>query len=356
MRSLRRTLAVRFSLTMLVALVLIALWAVMAGRAVLREDLLATGIGPASTATAVTRATRDLLALMTVIVVLASVTTMFGAGWLARSATHPVSEIAHQAAAIAPGVTGQRITAHAGVTEFAALVRVLNAMLERLDRGVEAHRRLLADAGHDLRTPITAMRGTLEVALRGTRTPEQYRRVLESVLEDVNHLGGMGESLLLLGRLDAGALTPRREPVALARLFADAVQRWRTRLEPRPVRIAVSPEMAVQALDPRLVALALDHLLDNITRHTPPETTVVLQARPEGTGYLLAVDDDGPGQPPDVLAQLFERFWRGDPARARGGAGLGLTLVQAVAQAHGGRAWAEASSAGGLRIGLTLPG
>lgn len=356
MRSLRRTLAARFSITMLVALVLIALWAVVAGRAVLREDLLATGIGPGATGAAIARATRDLLALMSVIVVLASVTTMFGAGWLARSATHPVSDIASQAAAIAPGVTGQRITAHAEVTEFAALVRVLNDMLERLDRGVEAHRRLLADAGHDLRTPITGMRGELEVALRGTRTPEQYRRVLESVLEDVNHLGGMSESLLLLGRLDAGAVVPRRQPVALAPLLTDAVQRWRGRLGARPVRISVTPQMAVHALDARLVGLALDHLLDNITRHTPPETTVVLQARPEGSGYLLAVDDDGPGQPPDVLAQLFERFYRGDPARTRGGAGLGLTLVQAVAQVHGGRASAVASSAGGLRIVMTLPG
>jgi hypothetical protein len=355
MRSLRRTLAVRFSLTMLVALALIALWAVVAGRVVLHENLLATGIGPGPAAAALARATTTLLILMSMTVLLATICTMFGAGWLARSATQPAVEIAEQAAAVVPGVTGQRITAHAEVTEFTALVRVLNGMLERLDLGVESQRRLLADAGHDLRTPITAMRGELEVALRAPRTADQYRDTLKSVLDEVDRLSAISESLLILGQLDAGSLRPRSAPVDLAGLVEEALRRWRGRLGDRTVTVVARTDLPPVAADARLVRVAVDQVFENLSRHTPDGTTATA-ALEAGNGQIrLAVEDNGPGQSPDVLAHLFDRFYRADPARSGHGAGLGLTLVAAVAVAHGGKAWAEPGTAGGLRVLFTLP-
>jgi len=358
MLSLRRTLAVRFSVTLFVALILIAVWAVLAGRALLLRDLDAAGVGHLASAAATRTVTRDVLWLMGTTVALATVATMFGAGWLARRATRPVAEIAEQARAVTPGVTGQRITAHADVAEFHDLVQVLNAMLARLDRGIDSQRRLVADAGHDLKTPLTAMRGQLEVALRGRRRAEEYQAVLTSVLDEVDHLTALSDSLLVLARLDANDLRPHPESIDAATLLDRVARRWTDRLGTRTIRVVVPPEGVPFRGDERLLGLALDQLFDNIRHHTPEGTSVTASAAHIGNETVLAVTDDGPGQAEETLPLLFDRFFRSDPSRSRGehaGAGLGLTLVQAVAAAHGGGARAGLGERGGFRIALHLP-
>lgn len=358
MLSLRRTLAVRFSLTMFVALVLIAGWAVLAGRALLNRDLDAAGVGQLAAAMVTRGITRDVLWLMGTTVALATVVTMFGAGWLARRATRPVAEIAEQARAVTPVVTGQRITAHADVAEFQDLVQVLNAMLARLDQGIASQRRLIADAGHDLKTPLTAMRGQIEVALRGTRSPEEYRGVLTSVLDEVEHLTALSDSLLVLARLDADELRPRLEPVDAATLLDRVARRWTERLGARTIRVHVPAEGLELRGDERLLDLALDQLFDNIRHHTPEGTSVTASAIQAEDETVLAISDDGPGQSPEALPFLFDRFFRSDASRTRSahaGAGLGLTLVQGIATAHGGTAHAAPREGGGLDITLRFP-
>jgi len=299
-------------------------------------------------------AARQVLLLMLGTVALGTVAASLGAGWLSRSATAPVSEIAEQAEAIAPGAVGQRITAHAQVEEFNRLVGVLNSMLERLDRGLLAQRRIIADVGHDLRTPLTAMQGELEVTLRNPRAPEQYQQVLHSLLEETNHLATISEALLLLARVEAGELAPRRVATDLGALAERAVAHLRQRVTDHPVTL-VPADLGSAELDPGMVELVLDHLLDNAVRHTPAGTDVRVELEGGRDEVAVTVADTGPGVPGEMLDHLFERFYRGDAARGRGGAGLGLTVAAAIVQAHGGSMRAAQGTPTGLHVTVRLP-
>lgn len=295
--------------------------------------------------------TRDVLFLMLGTVVLGTVATMFGASWLARSSVQPVVQIAGQAEGIAPGEVGQRITVHGDVEEFQRLIAILNRMLERLDRALLAERRIIRDAGHDLRTPITAIQGEIEVALRRARTPAEYQRTLTSVLADVEHLANISQAMITLARLEAGELQPERVPtdlLHLTRAVAAAHAAWI-----QDHTVTVEGDAVSAAVDPGLVRIALTQLLDNALVHTPGGTHVAFRVT-NGPAPEVIVEDDGPGVPPESLAHLFERFYRPDDARERRGAGLGLSVVAAVAHAHGGSVWAERTARGGLRVTLRL--
>ncbi len=299
---------------------------------------------------------RQVVFLMLGTVALGTVATILGGGWLSKSTVAPVAEIAAQAEGIRPGAVGQRITSHAHVEEFNRLVGVLNQMLERLDRGLLAQRRIIADVGHDLRTPITAMRGEAEVALRNPRTPEQYQRVLGSLLEEINHLGTISDTLLLLARIEAGELEPQRLPTDMRELVTGAVQRIQQRAADHPIRYdARGNGVGSAAVDVRMLSLLLDHLLDNAVRHTPADTPVTVSLAGDPGAVHLTIEDRGPGVPDVVLPHLFERFYRGDSARGRGGAGLGLTVAAAIVAAHGGAIRAERGEGTGLRVIVDLP-
>lgn len=302
-------------------------------------------------------AARQVFLLMLGTVALGTVATTLGAGWLSRSTMAPVMEIAAQAEEIAPGAVGQRITAHAQVEEFNRLVTVLNGMLARLDRGLLAQRRIIADVGHDLRTPITAMQGEVEVTLRHPRSPEQYQRVLTSILEEINHLGTISDTLLLLARIEAGELALERAATDLRDIADRAVRRVGQRVADHPITFAPPPtgQDADVRADAAMVELVLDHLLDNAVRHTPPDTPVTVTVARTGDAVEVAVADRGPGVPPEMLPHLFERFYRGDSARERGGAGLGLTVAAAIVDAHGGTITARAAEPTGLVVTVRLP-
>jgi signal transduction histidine kinase len=301
-------------------------------------------------------ANREVLFLLLGTVLLGTVASWLGAGWLAGSSVTPVEEITFQASRIGPAQTGQRITEHADVEEFAGLIAVLNGMLDRLDRAFETQRRMIADAGHDLKTPLTAMRGELEVALRGERHPDEYRAVLGSVLEEVDHLVSLSNSLVLLARLDAGALIPERIERDVAALAERAAGKAQARAGEREIRFSGSDHEAVARVDAQMIGVVLDHLLDNGIKHTPEGTKVFLSVAVDDSVITVKVEDDGPGISDESLAHLFERFYRSDAARTRGGiAGLGLTVVAAIVAAHGGTIEADKSTRGGLGITLQLP-
>ena len=286
---------------------------------------------------------------------LAGLATVAGASWLTRSALRPVEEIAAQAQAIRGEATGERITVHANVTELQGLIAVLNEMLGRLDRVRIWHRRILRDLGHDLRTPITAVRTGAEVALRGERRPEDYRRALAGILEEGDRLGRLAEAVTLLGRLETGELAPQVARTDLHALATAAVSRARAGDGDDTVHYA-SPADPVEAIvDPRLIALALDQLLDNARRHTPAGTRVDLGLCGSDGQVRLTVEDRGPGVPAEAMAHLFDRFYRADPARGRGGPGLGLAIVAAIVRLHRGRVAAEQGDGGGLRVVVDLP-
>jgi signal transduction histidine kinase len=258
----------------------------------------------AASLTPLAAANREVLFLLLGTVLLGTVASWLGAGWLADSSVDPVVEITEQASRIGPAETGRRITEHADIEEFAGLIAVLNGMLDRLDRAFETQRRMIADAGHDLKTPLTAMRGELEVALRGDRHPDEYRAILTSVLEEVDHLASLSNSLVLLARLDAGTLVPERIERDVAALAERAAGSARGRCGEREIHFCSADHDAVAPVDAQMLGVALDHLLDNGIKHTP-----------EGTKVLLGVAVDAI----PVRALLPQR--RGPLPRRRSGAG-----------------------------------
>jgi signal transduction histidine kinase len=304
-----------------------------------------------------TQENREVIFLLLGTVLLGTVATGFGAVWLAGSAVEPVAEITAQAEGVKGGVSGQRITAHADVAEFQGLVRVVNSMLERLDRAYQSQRRIIADVAHDLRTPITGVRGEIEITLRSQRTPEQYRATLASILEGVDHLSAINEALILLARIEAGELAPQLDQVDLATVAASAVQRVHTRAEGRALRFQrAGPGNSTVLADAGMIGVMLDQLLDNAVRHTPPETRVDAVVTANGGDVSVAVRDNGPGISEEVLPHLFERFYRADPARSRtAGPGLGLTVAAAIAEAHHGSIRAANVPGGGLEVTVVLP-
>ncbi len=302
------------------------------------------------------RTDRAVLLLVIGIVILATAMTAVGAGWLAKSAVAPVAEITRRAEAIDAGTLGKRISAHADTVEFHGLVAVLNSMLERLDRALAAQRRIIADVGHELRTPITAIQGELEIALRGNRTPDEYRRVLKSCLEEAEHLSAMDETLLLLARLEAGEHKTVPVPIQVCDVVERAIYRARASDPTHTFEFASDGGIPSVPADSKLFQIVVEQLLDNSIKHTPPGTHVRVAAKCNDTEFVLTIEDDGPGLPEHVLPHLFDRFWQADPARTRdSGPGLGLSIAAAVAAAHNGSVQATRSEMGGLKISLHLP-
>jgi signal transduction histidine kinase len=300
---------------------------------------------------------RRIFFLMLGTVLLGTAATIVGAGWLAGSAVSPIAAVTAQAEAITPGIVGNRITAHADVAEFKGLVGVLNRMLERLEGALQQQRRIIADLGHDLRTPLTAMHGELEVALRSDRSPKEYRAVLESCLEEVEHLSSIGEALVLLARIEAGELTPELSSTDLSILAEDAASRVRSRSEGRDITVRGPPgESALAHVDSKMIGLVLDHLLYNAIQHTPEGTHIAVTVVTGDGRAIVSVEDSGAGIPDDLLPHLFERLYRTDKARTRSaGAGLGLTISAAIIDAHTGSIQASRSDLGGLKVSLRLP-
>ena len=301
---------------------------------------------------------RTILLLVATTVALASLASRAGSGWLARSALAPVSEIAEQAQAISGGGTDQRITLHAGLAEFQHLNAVLNDMVGRLQRAAEWHRRVFRDLGHDLRTPITALRAGVEIGLWSERRPDEYRRILGGALEEIDRLTLISDALVFLGRLESGGLRVERQPLDVGAVVAGAVERMQQRVGEHVFRLVRSEgeePLMVQG-DTRLLGLALDQLFDNAKRHTPPETVIEATVGARHGTIELTVEDDGPGVDEELLPHLFEPFFRTDPARGReSGPGLGLTLVARILELHGGSARASRGAAGGFRVSIELP-
>jgi two-component system OmpR family sensor kinase len=295
------------------------------------------------------------LAALTVVI---SGATFAGASWLAGRAMRPVHEVIDQADVIRAGSLDRRIHAYAEVREYRRLVDVLNTMLGRIQSAFEAQRRFTADASHELRSPLTAMRGELELALRRERQPGEYRRVLESTLEEVVRLSRVTEDLLVLARSDSGALRPRPEWTSVTEVAARVLERLLAQARGKGVDLSLDAnDDAVARVDAGLVGQAVWNLADNAIKYTPPGGHVDVRVRHDGGEVALVVEDTGPGfrEP----GQAFRRFFREDTARTHGtaadGTGLGLPIVQAVAEAHGGRASVENRAGGGARVTVRLP-
>ncbi|MCM1975723.1 HAMP domain-containing sensor histidine kinase [Streptomyces sp. G1] len=269
------------------------------------------------------------------------------AWWVTGHALRPVTAIRTGLAAVTGSELDRRVPDPGGADEIAQLARTVNETLDRLERSDARQRQFTADASHELRNPLAAVRSRLEVALRA---PD--RESVAAALADTERLQGIAADLLLLARLDGGP-APRTEPVDLALLAAEDAAR---RPEPR-VALRLDARAPVPAAgDPARLERALANLVDNALRYA--RTGVVVRASAEDGWALLEVTDDGPGIPETDRDRVFERFVRldADRSRAGGGTGLGLAIAREIARAHGGEVSAlPAPAGGGARLVLRVP-
>ena len=283
---------------------------------------------------------------------LALLAASLGGYALAAGALRPVEMLRRRAEAVTPGEPSKLPVPPAG-DEVARLARTLNEMLARLQAAVEHERRFVADASHELRTPLALLRTELDLALRRPRSREELESALRSAADETQRLSRLAGDLLLIARADQGPLPIRREVVAAGDLLVDAASRFAKRASSlgRELRIAET-DLRVDA-DPLRVGQALVNLVDNALTHG--EGTVELRAEERGGLVELHVGDAGSGFPPEFRDRAFDRFSRADEARSGGGSGLGLSIVELVAGAHGGEAGLADSPAGGADVWISLP-
>jgi two-component system OmpR family sensor kinase len=278
-----------------------------------------------------------------------------GGWWIARRALRPVDRMTTRAEAIGIDDLSQRIAVPRVNDELAHLARTLNAMLDRLQAGVRARERLIADASHELRAPLAAMRAELDVSLAQNRLEEPARAALVLARDDAVRLARIVDNLLTLARVDEGRLELLIAPHDLSDLADRAVRAERAAASERRISVAVDGDDVVADVDGDRFEQVLTNLLDNAIRHSPDGGHVRLTIGREQAGTRIAVADDGPGIPPDARDRVFERFSRQDPARARGGAGLGLAICREIVHAHHGRIWIDDHARAGTTIHIEFP-
>ena len=298
-----------------------------------------------------------LLAMVTALVGLA---TFVGAWWFARRMVKPVNEIIDQAEGLEAHTLDRRIDAHADLREYGRLVRVLNVMLARLDHAFDAQRRFTADASHELRSPLTALRGEIELALRRERDPGEYRRVLGSSLQEVERLSQLTEDLLTLARSDAGVIQPRLQRSDVLERAEHVLGRLQAKAEEKGLELRFDAHGDTDGIfDPGLIDQLLWNLVDNAVKFTPVGGTVEVGVRGGEDHVEIRVADTGPGIPAADLDRVFERFYRGDVSRTphtdESGTGLGLSIVKAIVDVHGGTVRAGNRPEGGAELVVRLP-
>jgi heavy metal sensor kinase len=278
-----------------------------------------------------------------------------GGWWIARRALRPVERMITRADAIGIDDLSQRIAVPHVNDELAHLARTLNAMLDRLREGVQARERLIADASHELRTPLAAMRAELDVTLAQNHLEAPARAALQLVRDDAIRLARIVDNLLTLARVDEGRLELLIAPHDLGVLADRAAHTQRATAARRGVEIAVTGDDVVADVDGDRLEQVLTNLLDNAIRHSPDGGRVRLSITGTGLEARITVADDGPGITSDARARVFERFSRQDPARPRGGAGLGLAICREIVQAHGGSIWIDDHPPPGATVHISLP-
>jgi two-component system OmpR family sensor kinase len=285
------------------------------------------------------------------------------AWWVVHLGLRPLEQMGETAGAIAAGDLSRRVEPADERTEVGRLGLALNSMLGQIETAFaertasEARlRRFVGDASHELRTPLTSIRGYAELFRRGANTrPDDLAKTMRRIEEAAARMGVLVDDLLLLARLDQGRPL-EHSPVDLTHLVAAAVDDVRV-LSPERAVTYDAPGPDVVNGDEFRLRQVLANLLENARTHTPPSTPVEVHVTQTAENAIVEVRDHGPGMSAEDAARAFERFWRSDPSRTRssGGAGLGLAIVAAIVEAHGGRADVETAPGEGATFRITIP-
>ena len=270
--------------------------------------------------------------------------------FLGRAIAGSLEELTRAARAVALGDRTRRVAVR-GNDEIAKLGASFNALVESIERGETLRRNLVADVAHELRTPVTNLKGHLEALEDGLLSPTP--ETLASLREETDRLARLIGELQDFTLADAGALTLAREPIELDSFLRSAAAAIEPRAAAQGVAVRATGSGTIEADRARL-AQAVANLLDNALNHTPRGGHVNLEG---GPGATIVVRDDGEGIAPEHLPFVFERLYRADPSRARatGGAGLGLALVKRLVEAHGGTVAIDSAKGRGTQVTIVLP-
>jgi len=280
-------------------------------------------------------------------------------GWfMARRVLRPVQNIARAAKLIEVSHLNQRIPLLGSGDEFDQLALTFNETFARLEHAVGEMKQFTGSIAHELRTPLTALRGEAEIALLHGESPEDFRRVLSSQLEEFQKLTRLIDQLLTLARAEAGEFHLERVPVSMDPLLKYIIETLTLLADEKGVTLLLEsePDIVVWG-DKEWLERALLNLLDNAIKYTPAGGRVTVHTSTEQSGTRIEIVDTGTGIPPDALPHIFERFYRADPARDKSieGVGLGLSLVKWIIQEHGGSIEAASIPGDGARFTILLP-
>jgi heavy metal sensor kinase len=280
-----------------------------------------------------------------------------GGYWLSSRALRPVDEITSVARSISVQNLAQRVAVPRTGDELQRMSETWNEVLERLEIAVKRIRQFTTDASHELRTPLALIRATAELALRRNREPQEYRDSLRAIEVEAEHMTALTESLLTVARADASGMDMPSAATDLNELVNDVVHQNAGLAAEKGIRLkaGTGAQAVLATANASGIRRLLLILVDNALKHTPAGGTVTVSAAAVDGGAVLTVEDTGEGIAADALPHIFERFYRGDPARGSGsGFGLGLSIAQAIAQAHGSEIAVESAPGAGARFSLTL--
>jgi len=285
-----------------------------------------------------------------------------GGYFLARQSLAPIAAMASQTRSMGAANLHDRLVVKNMRDELGQLALSFNQLLERLEASFEQQRRFVADASHELRTPVAILRGETEVTLaRDDRSSAEYRETLAVLRDESQRLAHIVEDLFTLTRADAGQYPLNLRDAYLDELASQALVRARSLAAAKNITLksSLEPDLPIRA-DEALLGRMLLNLLDNAIKYSPPNTTVELTCRREGDSYFLRIADQGEGIPHELRPRIFERFFRADKSRSRaetesGGAGLGLSIARWITEAHHGRLELTRSDSSGSLFTVILP-
>ena len=292
--------------------------------------------------------------LLSVVLFLGVVSAALIGRTITNRGLRPLSEMTRALDRVGPSRLGERLTPAAWPTELKPLANAFDEMLDRLEDSFRRLSQFSADLAHELRTPVANIRGESEVALGRSRTPDEYRETLESVVGECVRLSGLIENLLFLARAEAADASLQRVEFD----GREAIEKVTTYYEP----VAEERHVSLQTegggkfyADPILFARAVSNLIENSLRFTPNNGKIVIAVSSDTAESKLSVSDNGCGISAQHLPRIFDRFYRADSSRNSRGTGLGLALVKSIAELHGGSAAASSEEGQGTRVTLLFP-
>jgi len=302
-------------------------------------------------------ALRALLLIISLALPIVVVMLVLGGYWITRRWLKPLDDVVRQADRITADDLDRRLTVANPNDEIGRLAGVFNVTLDRLESSFRALDRFVADASHELRTPLTTLRSVGEVGLRRSRTVEEYREIIGSMLEEAGRLQLLTERLLELAKAEGGKATVRRQRFCLDENVAACVEELSILAENKRQKIVLETMQCAVETDPVLFHQALQNLIDNAIKYSPPEALITVSIREVGEAFTVAVADQGPGIAEENRDVIMDRFVRTDGAceRGRGGFGLGLALTRAYMRILGGTLEYQPNKPQGSRFVLFLP-